>query len=196
MKRTRQLTPEERRLWSSVARQAKPMASTSEITETDDAPSVAPRPPQVQPATMRSFDIGEHVQHRSQVSLAPAIGTHLAAAPLLMDHKTFQKLKRGKSAPDARIDLHGMTIAEAHDALHGFIAGAFSRGLRLVLVITGKGQRSNMNHHHTERNGVLRHQVPQWLSMQPLSRFILQVVTSHQKHGGAGAYYVYLRKRK
>ena len=58
-----------------------------------------------------------------------------------MDAKAFARMSRGKLSPEARIDLHGMTLAEAHPELIGFILNAQAQGLRLVLVITGKGKR-------------------------------------------------------
>jgi DNA-nicking Smr family endonuclease len=67
--------------------------------------------------------------------------------------------------------------------------------LRLVLVITGKGKPAPDHGPIPTRTGVLRHQVPHWLRMAPLGPAVLQVTESHLKHGGGGAYYVYLRRR-
>jgi len=73
---------------------------------------------------------------------------------------------------------------------------AQSAGLRLVLVITGKG-RPGADHGPIPRpHGVLRHQVPQWLRLPPLGPAVLQVAEAHLKHGGSGAYYVYLRRQR
>jgi DNA-nicking Smr family endonuclease len=112
-----------------------------------------------------------------------------------MDRKRFGKMKKGRLAPEARIDLHGMTIAQAHPALNRFILDAAARGARLVLVITGKGKLRDEGGPIPERLGVLRHQVPHWLSTAPLRAHVLQVTEAHVKHGGQGAYYVYLRRR-
>ena len=108
-----------------------------------------------------------------------------------MDARSFGKMKRGKLVPEGRIDLHGMTLAEAHPALIGFILAAHAAGKRLVLVITGKGRERDGHN----RNGVLRHQVPQWLTMAPIGQAVLQIAPAHLRHGGHGAYYVYLRRR-
>jgi DNA-nicking Smr family endonuclease len=88
-----------------------------------------------------------------------------------------------------------MTLADAHPALLDFVAGAHARGLRLVLVITGKGKARDEYGPIPTRTGVLRHQVPQWLSSGPLRPLVLQVAEAHQRHGGSGAFYVYLRRR-
>ncbi|WP_415012065.1 Smr/MutS family protein [Amaricoccus sp.] len=112
-----------------------------------------------------------------------------------MDRRRFDKLRRGRLEPEERLDLHGMTLERAHSALTGFVLGAHVRDLRLVLVITGKGRgdESGMTPH---RHGILRHSVPHWLSAPPLVGCVLDVVPAHQRHGGGGAYYVYLRRRR
>jgi len=100
-----------------------------------------------------------------------------------MDARTHTRMTKGKLAPEARVDLHGLTLAE----------NAQSAGLRLVLVITGKGR---MMHEPVPRPiGALRHQVPHWLRLPPLSQAVQQVAEAHLKHGGTGAFYVYLRRR-
>ena len=112
-----------------------------------------------------------------------------------MDAGTHAKMTRGKLVPEARIDLHGMTLAEAHPELIRFILNAQSQGLRLVLVITGKGKRRDDSGPIPQRMGALRHQVPHWLHLPPLGPAVLQISEAHLKHGGSGAYYVYLRRR-
>lgn len=129
-------------------------------------------------------------------SLAPSIADQIGAAPVQMDKKAFTRLKRGKLMPEGRIDLHGMTLDRAHPALNRFILSAHKEGKRLVLVITGKGKQRDDAGPIPVRHGVLRHQVPQWLSTPPLSRVILQVSHAHASHGGGGAYYVYLRRHR
>jgi DNA-nicking Smr family endonuclease len=95
-----------------------------------------------------------------------------------------------------KIDLHGMTIAEAHPELVAFILNSHAMGRRLVLVITGKGKDRDDGGPIPTRFGVLRHQVPQWLALPPLAQAILQVTPAHLRHGGHGAYYVYLRRTR
>jgi DNA-nicking Smr family endonuclease len=111
-----------------------------------------------------------------------------------MDAKSFGRMKRGKLSPDARIDLHGMTVAQAHRELSEFLLDSHAIGKRLVLVITGKGKIKEDTGPIPARLGVLRHQVPQWLALAPLRTIVLQVTPAHIRHGGDGAYYVYLRR--
>ena len=108
-------------------------------------------------------------------------------APAGIDRRSAERLRRGQLPIEARLDLHGMTQAEAHDALAGFIARAQEDGLRCVLVITGKGG---------ERGGVLREAVPRWLEEAPNKGHVLATAPAQSRHGGAGARYLLLRRRR
>ncbi|MEL7348871.1 MAG: Smr/MutS family protein [Pseudomonadota bacterium] len=113
-----------------------------------------------------------------------------------LDRRTAERLRRGEREPDARIDLHGMTAERAHRALDRFIGAAASSGARVVLVITGKGGR------HAPQDapwlppgrGVLRDAAPRWLRQGTHGHRILGIYEAHLRHGGAGAFYVYLKK--
>ncbi len=195
MARRRTLRPEEEELWRTVARTARPLHDHP-IFHKPAEPTV-PLPPPLAPVKPRisPFLLGEKALKPERHLLAPSLPAMLMAAPLQMDAKTHGKMTRGKLAPEARMDLHGMTLAEAHPELIRFILNAQSAGLRLVLVITGKGKRRDDTGPIPERMGALRHQVPQWLRQPPLGPAVLQVTEAHLKHGGSGAYYVYLRRR-
>ncbi|WP_135447759.1 MULTISPECIES: Smr/MutS family protein [Tabrizicola] len=195
MARRRQLSPEEVELWRAVARTTRPMhgPDAPRPPEADSRPVPEPLHP-AQPR-LPPFTLGEKVRVPERRELAPTLPELLAQAPLQMDARTHGKMRRGKLAPEARIDLHGLTLAEAHPELIRFVLNAHSQGLRLVLVITGKGKRSEDLGPIPQRMGALRHQVPHWLRLPPLGPVVLQVSEAHLKHGGAGAYYVYLRRR-
>ena len=109
-----------------------------------------------------------------------------------MDARTHRKMTQGKLRPEARLDLHGLTLSAAQPELFAFILSCHSAGLRLVLVITGKGKGDHGP--LPTRAGALRHEVPHWLHMAPVAAAVMQVVPAHFRHGGAGAYYVYLRR--
>lgn len=196
-RRPRKLSPEERELWSRVASTAS--ALHPEAPRPAD-PDAMPLPKTAEPAPkprhpLPEFRIGEGVRDVGfGHDLAPSLADRLARAPLRMDRKAHRQMLRGKLVPEARIDLHGMTLAEAHPALAGFVRDAHARGMRLVLVITGKGRRGADDGPIPQRQGVLRHQVPVWLQQPPLGAVVLQVAEAHLKHGGSGAYYVYLRR--
>lgn len=114
-----------------------------------------------------------------------------------LDGNTTAKLRRGQLVPERRIDLHGMTEEAAHRALQGFFARARADGVRLVLVITGVGNPKAHEGAAWARpsHGLLKEMVPRWLSERDFSALISGWAPAHRQHGGAGALYVYLRKR-
>jgi DNA-nicking Smr family endonuclease len=119
-----------------------------------------------------------------------------------LDGNTAERLRKGALDPDARIDLHGMTEAVAHGALLSFLRNARKDGARLVLVITGKGARKPAPDQpfdlELERRarGVLKSMVPRWLGEPSFAELIADHRGAHRRHGGSGAMYVYLRKRR
>jgi DNA-nicking Smr family endonuclease len=148
----------------------------------------------IAPDPLPRFSVGQKVDPRRPNDVLPGIAERLSRAPLNMDNKAYTRMKRGKLKPEARIDLHGMTMDQAHPELVGFILNSQAIGRRLVLVITGKGKLRDDGGPMPARQGILRHQVPQWMALPPLSSAILQVTPAHLTHGGHGAYYVYLRR--
>lgn len=194
MPRRRHLSPEEADLWRSVAQTARPMHS-AKLHLPDPLPAPEPPPLAHTKPRLSPFLLGEKHRKPEKRDLAPTLPELVAQAPLRMDANTHAKMTRGKLQPEARIDLHGLTLAEAHPELIRFILNAQSQGLRLVLVITGKGKRRDDTGPIPQRMGALRHQVPHWLHLPPLGPAVLQVSEAHLKHGGGGAYYVYLRRR-
>ena len=115
-----------------------------------------------------------------------------------LDGNTQDRLRRGLIAPDATLDLHGMTQSHAHRALARFLANARERGNRLIVVVTGKGNpRAADAAAWTESpHGVLKEMVPRWLAEPELKPLIALVQPAHVRHGGGGALYVYLRKNR
>lgn len=198
MARRRTLRPEEEDLWQAVARTAQPMhpgKGQGLRSGGDDLPPVLPKE-KVLPAqpALATFRVGEKARTAHGDDLRQNAFGRPPAAPLRMDAKAFSRMSRGKLSPQARIDLHGLTLAAAHPQLIGFVLGAQARGLRLLLVITGKGRRPSDDGPVPGRNGILRHQVPLWLMQAPLGPAVLQVTEAHFRHGGSGAFYVYLRR--
>lgn len=112
-----------------------------------------------------------------------------------VDPAIRKKVGRGRIEIDGRIDLHGMTQHEARSALHGFIHARFNRGDRTVLVITGKGAKTDNDYiaAMTER-GVLRAMLPIWLNEPSLASMVSGWSVAARGHGGEGAWYVRLRR--
>lgn len=190
----RTLKPEEQELWQQVAQTAEPLFAVKKRPPTSDK-----KPKKLAPATkpyhVKQFQIGaQATDTRPKFDLRPDLEQSLGLSPVQMDKRSYGKLKRGKIKPEATIDLHGLTLGQAQPALVQFILAASASGKRLVLVITGKGKSSEDYGPIPRQTGVLRHHVPRWLSIKPLAPLVLQVTTAHVKHGGGGAYYVYLKR--
>ena len=198
MRKPRHLSPEEKALWDKVAARTVPLHDESRPVQI--APKPAKKPMQTKeqtaPEPLPKFRVGQKAGTQAKHDLLGPIADRLSAAPVNMDSKSHRKMTRGKIKPEARIDLHGMTMAEAHPELTAFILGSQAVGRRLVLVITGKGKDRDDGGPIPTRHGVLRHQVPQWLALPPLAQAVLQVTPAHVRHGGHGAYYVYLRRNR
>ena len=109
-----------------------------------------------------------------------------------IDRANAERLKRGKHPVEARLDLHGMTQAEAHRALASFIRTSRAAGKRCVLVITGRGSAKGPNN----TGGVLKSAVPRWLDEPELRPHLLAIATAQPRDGGSGALYVMLRRTR
>lgn len=200
-RRSRGLTPDEKDLWSRVARTMTPLRGDSLRPAAADPPNAnpltskikpKPDPAPQSPAALPAFRVGQKASSSLSLPQTQTPAERLAANPVRMDHKTHRRMSQGKLAPEARLDLHGLTLVAAQPELMGFILSCHSNGLRLVLVITGKGRGDHGP--LPTRPGALRHQVPYWLHSPPLSAVVQQVTAAHYRHGGEGAYYVYLRR--
>jgi DNA-nicking Smr family endonuclease len=107
--------------------------------------------------------------------------------PVGLDRRTWLRLKRGQVSIEQTLDLHGRTQDEAHRALGGFLVATQAAGCRCVLVVTGKGVQSG---------GTLRHMVPRWLNESANREHIVAFCAAQARHGGTGALYVLLRRRR
>lgn len=192
----RRLSPEEVDLWRQVARTTQRLHPERSAAE-HQAPNPRPKPHKTPKARIESFELGKRADdEKAGHDILPGLDDRIAAAPVRMDRKAFDRLKRGKLKPEARLDLHGMTLDHAHPELIRFILTSQAKGRRLVLVITGKGKPRDDDGPIPLRAGVLRNSVPQWLSAPPLAQAVLQLSQAHSRHGGSGAYYVYLRRQR
>jgi DNA-nicking Smr family endonuclease len=112
-----------------------------------------------------------------------------------IEPKLRRKLMRGRIEIDATLDLHGMRRGEARAALVRFLNARHARGARTILVITGKGLKAHEDDAgRITEHGVLRAMLPIWLSEPELAPIIAGWSPAAQDHGGAGAFYVRLRR--
>lgn len=183
--RKRALSDEEHALWESVAKSIKPLrkrvrAAKAELAE--DVPLA-------------------NLEKSEKSSLRPVVPPRIAKSPIIkpaaspplapIGRRERAQLSKGRKEIDARLDLHGMTQARAHRALLGFLHRANADGMTFVLIITGKG----MSGDNPER-GVLRRQVPEWLSLPEFRGLVVGFEEAHIGHGGAGALYVRVRRAR
>ncbi|MDH3242384.1 MAG: Smr/MutS family protein [Alphaproteobacteria bacterium] len=185
-KPTNQGTGDDTALWRQITGTVKPLKRRAEGRPAPArAEGTAAKQP---PASIKA----SAVKKPAPLSTPPAQPVEpLSAGPAAgLDKRTAQRLRRGQLRIDGRIDLHGMTQAEAHANLVRFITGSAARGRRCVLVITGKGLRGGAG------TGVLRVQLPRWLNEPALRPLILSFTPAQPKDGGGGAFYVYLRKAR
>jgi DNA-nicking Smr family endonuclease len=176
--RLRRLSDEEIALWTEVARSVKRRLGA--VLPTPSKPVAAERPPA--PPPMRA----EAPVSRPAKPFAPPL------API--DRRLKRKLKRGQGEIDGAIDLHGLTQAEAHQALRGFLRHSQAQGARLVIVVTGKGGPLDDEAGWPQERGVLRRLTPHWLREPDLRSIVLGFEEAGRAHGGSGALYVRLRR--
>jgi DNA-nicking Smr family endonuclease len=177
------LSSDEIGLWRRAMRDVVPLRGRPTFPDRDDEPPAAP-----------SLDRGHPVRFAVDAGGTPAVRARpplqqLHQPPLSpfagLDRASAERLRRGRYPIEARLDLHGMTQAEAHRALNGFVAGSRALGRRVVLVITGHGRISG---------GVLKAAVPRWLNEPELRRHLLAITRAQPRDGGDGALYLLLRK--
>jgi len=114
-------------------------------------------------------------------------------APQTFDRDVDRALSRGRRAPQAKLDLHGMTLAAAEKAVAQFLAESSEQGRRLVLIVTGKGLRLAGGRVF---GGRIRAEFPGWLESADNRARVAAVRVAHPRHGGTGAFYILLRRRR
>ncbi len=185
----RPLRPEEKRLWSQVAKTVRTRPGRKAAHEAEEAvPAPAakartkPLPPKPEPTlALAPFEIG------SKVSAKPAPRRRaIAPEPEPIEPGRKRRITRERDPIEARIDLHGLDQFAAEDRLKAFLMGAQARGYRAVLVITGKGSRGD---------GIIRRRTPEWLADPSLRDIVAGVSSAHRRHGGEGAIYVTIKRK-
>lgn len=188
MSRRRQVSDEEQALWQAITRSVVPLKRRRKPAVPLKAPVEPKQKPPSRlptPASLRAVAVAPKPAPKPASKPTPK---EPALAPI--DRRSKQKLARGKQAIDARIDLHGRTQDEAHVVLLRFLHRAQSNGAKTVLVITGKGGRSDSG------RGVLKRQVPMWLALPEFRALVVGFADAAIGHGGEGALYVKVRRAR
>ncbi|MEK9947196.1 MAG: Smr/MutS family protein [Alphaproteobacteria bacterium] len=192
------LSDEDADLWAEVMRDARALDPAARRRAADVVrPTAAPEPEATVPATPPDAK-----PRNTKSTPAPPAPRGRPAPPspgVGTDRRTQVRLRRGQVEIDARIDLHGRTQHEARAALEAFLSNSTARRHRCVLVITGKGasRRDDEAGFMPDRDrGVLREQVPRWLALPPLAQHVVTWQPAARQHGGTGALYVLVRRKK
>jgi DNA-nicking Smr family endonuclease len=208
-RRGRTLGPDEARLWAAAMKDTRPLAGRSlpEVVETPEvtaggapAPAKAPYIDQVRPVELTPPPLEKRARPAVSIAERGLDATRLDT----LDGSTADKLRRGRMPIEARLDLHGLTQDAAWRELEGFLARAEAAGRRSLLIITGTGLRSRLRNDDDDlpfrlderRPGVLRDSLPRWLSAPHNRPRVLAWSPAQQRDGGAGAFYVLLRRRR
>jgi DNA-nicking Smr family endonuclease len=171
----RRLSDDERTLWQGVTRSIAPLRKATRL----------PAPTQETPRPAAPSRRAKPLAETKPAAPAPKS----VPQEVVLGRKLKRRVARGAHAIDGRLDLHGMTQAQAHDALLRFLRSRQARGAKLVLIITGKGTRAG----ESER-GVLKRMVPQWLRLAEFRNLVAGFESASIAHGGEGALYVTLRR--
>jgi DNA-nicking Smr family endonuclease len=164
----RDLTTDEKKLWRRVAAGVK---SKRALPVEDDGPTEQSEP------VKRSA---------RSASASPVLPRPKAKAPSSLQNRANEKrVRRGKLEIGASLDLHGHTQDSGRTALGRFLRVAQRRGDRTVIVITGVGRGGE---------GVMKRRLPEWLADHDIRPLVAGFAPAHRAHGGAGAFYVFLKR--
>ena len=167
-------------VWERLSRGVKAYEPELPTTRLAKSPKAKPKQARRTTATppARPLSTGNQASHPIDLRSGEKAG---------IDGATRRRLAQGQIPIEARLDLHGLTAAQAERRLVRFVDQAARTNVRCVLVITGKG---------CDGKGVLRRLVPLWLKTPPLSGQILAISQARQADGGGGALYVMLRRKR
>lgn len=197
MSKRREVDPDEHALWETVARTVKPARGKAKPKQrTEPAPKRETPKAGARPIHLTKPPKAPPEPIRGLTPVSP--GEPMRG----VDGATAERLRRGRLAPDATLDLHGMTQDRAYATLMSFIRRHHEQSHRCLLVITGKGstkvaEASSKGFVMPERSraGVLRTLVPHWLNESDVRARVVGVQSAHQRHGGSGALYIYLKRK-
>lgn len=192
------LSPDEHALWSHVAESVAPIRTKQRVTHHDEAGEPHDATPRRKHGHHADVAIRRPVaaaKTHSGTSAAPSAG--LAD----FDSRKARRIAKGRTQIEARLDLHGLRQDDAHARLRHFLHDCHHRGLKHVLVITGKGRVEDDGDapfaaiFERPARGVLRRNVPRWLAEPDLRTIVVSFTSASVRHGGDGALYVELRRR-
>lgn len=210
-KTPRTLTREERRLWEKIARDVKDKdrVSAPQKMTSDMLDEIALKKPGSPHGVVTAYAPRQLPSHLRTSTAAQSVRAQSAKPSKLHagDPRMDRHVRRGRREIEATIDLHGLTQIVAHERLKAFVKRARIDGVHTILVITGKGGNPVDRFNRTlaqavspieldrpAERGVLRSRFIDWVNQSPLREQITRVAPAKQTDGGAGAFYVFLKK--
>lgn len=191
----RKLSAEEAQIWALVARTVTPLETRRMV------PRIAPEPPVNGKASPEAVAMplppAKKVKGRVPPPLPPRPVPSKPASDsqLHLDGSWDKRIAKGTLAPDFSLDLHGATLDQAYMRLMHGLTQAKAMGARVVLIVTGKPRPVDAADRGTAR-GAIRAKVADWLSASEHVSDIVAIRGAHRRHGGQGAIYVVLKKRR
>ena len=195
----RAIAPDEAELWSRLAGSVDKVKKKARVTPHAESGTAKPLPP----ARVVAEPPKAPASTPPAAKLSPPPPQPRRQAPLAeFDRRAARQVASGKITIDGRLDLHGVRRRDAHAQLNAFLRASQEQGCKTVLVITGKGNETTEHRDHLAdalgqpERGVLRRLVPQWLGEPELRSVVLSFTGASVRHGGGGALYVQLRRRR
>ena len=183
----RPLTAGEKALWQKFIESVKPLDQTR-VSRAKSLPVAKKLRVVPGPITAQTFGgkPSAAVPLKNQIPVPTKHG---------LDGHWERRLTKGVVQPDVTIDLHGYTLTTAHGRLDSALELSIAAGHRAILLITGK-ERSADERRRDGGRGAIRAAIADWLAASRHSAHIATVRNAHPKHGGSGALYIILRRRR
>lgn len=159
MARPKSLTTADLKLWAAYSQTLNRLMPGRSTIALPAEPIAAPEPAPSKPL------------EKPMPSPRPG-AVHINIVPAGIDRATWKRFSGGRIRAAARLDLHGMTAARAHQAVHDFIEQAYAAQTRCVEIITGKGE-------------ILAYELPFWLNAPNLRPYILALAHPHAANTGS-----------
>ncbi len=182
------LTQEDKALWAYVTQDVTPIKHENAVAENSENEAAEDAPvPQAPNVTVQP----QFLPDAGKPAAAPSRTAHDLHSHADIDARSFDRFRKGEMPIEATLDLHGLTQQNAYDRVVSFITSQVAQGKRCVMIITGKGRNAADG-----EIGVLKQMLPIWLEQPTLKTHILKMRTARHFHGGSGAYYLLLKRRK
>lgn len=192
----RRLSPEEQQIWDRLSQSVRPLPGRRPVP-------AAPMKRREQGISLPDEpSVAVAAALRAAASRPPAGGVAAPAAQMRpnkadsLDKSWEKRISSGALVPEMSVDLHGYTLAAAHQRLDQMLARAVAAKIRVLLVVTGNPRPAPIALHQEKTRGAIRAEIGHWLALSPHSDAIISVRTAHPRHGGRGALYIILRRSR